>query len=60
MWYKESYRVQVVEMDYPTLELAVTLRHEDFVAHDYCQQILREEWLESNETGNRYCFSLLI
>lgn len=40
-------------MDYPTLELAVTLRHEEFVGHDYCQQILSEEWVESNETGKR-------
>ena len=48
-----NFSGQILEMDYPTLQLAVTLRHEEFVGHDYCQQILSEEWVESNETGKR-------
>eukprot|EP00092_Neocalanus_flemingeri_P103120 GFUD01131922.1.p1 GENE.GFUD01131922.1~~GFUD01131922.1.p1 ORF type:complete len:840 (+),score=155.46 GFUD01131922.1:47-2566(+) len=39
------------EMPYPRIEVAVADKHEEFVAHDYCQQILREKWLQSDVTG---------
>ena len=40
------------DMPYPRLEIAVADKHEEFVGHDYCQQILRQEWLQSDVTGD--------
>ena len=34
-------------LKYPRINVAIQTYHEDFVSHDYCQQILREEWLRS-------------
>ena len=38
-------------MVYPRLEVAIMNRNIDFVAHDFCQQILREKLMQSQETG---------
>ena len=38
------------QMQYPRLEIAVTDKHEEFVGHDYCQQILTQAWLRSDVT----------
>ena len=40
------------EMPYPRLEIAVADKHEEFVGHDYCQQILTQAWLRSDATGD--------
>ena len=38
-------------MTYPRLEIAELENHEEFVGHDFCQQILREQWLKSDVIG---------
>ena len=37
---------------YPRIETAIKLRQEEFAGNDFCQQILREDWLKSKSTGN--------
>ena len=37
---------------YPRIETAMRTGQERFVGHDFCQQILREDWLKSQTTGN--------
>ena len=37
---------------YPRIETAIKLGQEEFVGNDFCQQILREDWLKSKSTGN--------
>ena len=37
---------------YPRIETALKLGQEEFVGNDFCQQILREDWLKSKSTGN--------
>ena len=41
----------IANMPYPRLEIAVADQHDEFVGHDYCQQILRQKWLTSDVTG---------
>ena len=40
-------KTKVCRLKYPRINVAIQKYHEDFVSHDYCQQILREEWLRS-------------
>ena len=37
---------------YPRIEDALECGLEEFIGHDYCQQILGEDWISSRETSN--------
>ena len=44
-------KAQLDSVLYPRLEVAIQTRNKQFVAHDFCQQILREKLMLSQETG---------
>eukprot|EP00092_Neocalanus_flemingeri_P006843 GFUD01007388.1.p1 GENE.GFUD01007388.1~~GFUD01007388.1.p1 ORF type:complete len:851 (-),score=173.68 GFUD01007388.1:141-2651(-) len=50
---KETYftETHIERMAHPRLEVAIVTRNIEFVAHDFCQQILRDKLMQSEETG---------